>query len=217
MNHQDRHPWAWFDVDDVVVDATPLFQESMDRWKGTVIPWQTWAHNHFPHFYGIMDDDAEGIAQMKEVWRRDQILERAPVRAGVVAVLHRVKALGCRIGFLTARGWHEDSVAITQKVADQNALPVDRILSIPYAHSKAETLAATGTRVVGFVDDTPRHVEGCVAAGLNAMLLTQPWNVQAVHLPRVAHLDEFADRIALALQGEPPRPTHRRTINRPGP
>jgi FMN phosphatase YigB (HAD superfamily) len=199
MDKPDQ-PWVWFDVDDVVVESTPLFQESMDRWTGKVIPWQTWTHNRFHQFYGVRDDDADTIAQMKAVWKADQVLERSPLRPGVVEAMRQIHDMGCRLGFLTARAWHEEGVAITQSMAVTHRLPVDRIISMEYTQTKAEFLAQTGTRVIGFVDDTIRHVEGCRSAGFDAVLMDQPWNVEAVHLPRVKDMGEFAQHIARVLE-----------------
>lgn len=198
-------PWVWFDVDDVVVDASPLFQESMDRWTGQVIPWQTWPDNHFPPLYGIQDDDEEGHARMKDVWRADRILERAPVRPGVRAVMHQIKEAGCRIGLITARGWHEDGEGITRRMVKANGLPVSQVLSVFYNQSKAAILQATDTQVVAVLDDTPRHIAGCVAAGLPGWLLDQPWNVQATHLPRMASLEAFARHVQQVMAPQPPR------------
>lgn len=189
-------PWVWFDVDDVLVDSTPLFQESMDRWTGRHVPWESWPHNHFPDFYGIQSHDTEAIAQMKAIWKKDRVLERAPLRSGVEEALQRIHDLGYPMGLITARGWHEEGAQITQDLADRHRLPVQKIISMDYSQTKADFLQAHGAEIVAFVDDTPRHVEGCVQAGLAAFLLHHSWNATAVHLPRIHHLQELADQLS---------------------
>jgi FMN phosphatase YigB (HAD superfamily) len=199
----DAAPWVWFDVDDVLVESTPLFQESLDRWTGTSVPWQTWTHNRFHQFYGIADDDELRIAQMKQRWKDDRILERSPLIEGVGEALRAIEAKGAKIGLLTARAWHENGVAITQAQVEQHRLPVSRIISMNYHETKAQFLQHTGTRVIGFIDDTPRHVEGCRTAGIDAVLMHQPWNTDADHLPRVHRLSEFVARLDPLLQPSP--------------
>jgi len=49
------------------------------------------------------------------------------------------------------------------------------------------------------LDDTIRHVEGCVAAGFNSALMHQPWNAQATHLPRITRLADYPAWIEQAM------------------
>lgn len=196
---QDDAPWLWFDVDDVLVESTPLFQESLDRWSGTVVPWQTWTHNQFHKFYGVKDDDDETFALLRKQWKDDRILERSPLFEGVSETLQKLSDQGFKLGLLTARAWHPDGVAITQTMADDHHLPVSQIISMDYSGTKAEFLKKTGTRVEGFIDDTIRHVEGGVSAGFNAVLMHQPWNVQATHLARVKCMTDYPAWIAKAM------------------
>lgn len=189
---QDDAPWLWFDVDDVLVHAAPLFQESLDRWSGTTMPWEKWPHNQFHKFYGVKDEDADTLTQLRKIWQDERILERAPLYDDVADTLRRLhEEEGYQLGLLTARAWHPDGVAITQAMADTHRLPVSKIISMDYSGTKAEFLQKTGTRVVGFIDDTVRHVEGCVNVGINAVLMHQPWNTEASHLPRVHRLADY--------------------------
>lgn len=214
----EKAPWLWFDVDDVLVDSAPVFQASMDRWSGITVPWETWHHNHFHQFYGVRDDDQDTIARMKQVWRDDQVLERSPLRPGVADTLKHLHDQGFSLGLLTARAWHPDGVAITQAMVDGHQLPVNQIISMEYAATKADFLKASGTRVVGFVDDTIRHIEGCVAAGINAVLMAQPWNTQATHLDRVPQIDDYPRwlRSNLSAADQPSAPARARRRPSPG-
>jgi len=199
-------PWVWLDVDDVLVDSTPIFQESMDRWTGKTIPWQTWTHNRFHQFYGIADEDAATIARMRQRWKDDRVLERSPFMPHVAQAMATIVNAGADIGLLTARAWHSEGEAITREMAAQAGLSIKAVISIHFHQTKADFLIHSGTQVVGFIDDTIRHVEGCVAAGFNAVLMDQPWNREARHLPRVANLEEFAQQIQARLASPvPPR------------
>lgn len=174
----------------------------MDRWSGKVIPWQTWTHNHFHKFYGVADDDQATIKAIREAWEADQVLERSPLFPEVADALHALSDNGFRIGLLTARAWHPKGLEITQAMVDAHHLPVSRVVTLPWEGTKAGLLEASGTHVVGFIDDTIRHVDGCRTAGFNAVLRDQPWNSSAGHLPRVADLTVFVDRIQAEVQAQ---------------
>lgn len=199
---QDDTPWVWFDVDDVLVSSTPLFQESLDRWSGQVIPWQTWTHNHFHLFYGVASDDRATIQKLRQTWEEDQVLERSPLFPDAQDALHALAEDGFKIGLLTARAWHSRGLEVTEAMVEHHHLPVSRVITLPWESTKADLLQASGTRVVGFLDDTIRHVEGCREAGFNAVLRDQPWNVTAHHLPRVADLSAFVQRVKLDVQAQ---------------
>lgn len=180
--------WVWFDVDDVLVDVAPLFQDTMDRWSGRTIPWQGWTDNIFHRLYGVEDRDVAGVRAMQQACEDDRVLERAPLFDDVKPVFDALAADGLKIGLITARDWHSRGRAITEAMVDTHRLPVSDIITLGMEGSKAELLLRTGTDVAGFVDDSVRHVDGCRAAGIHATLRARPWNAAATHLPRIEAL-----------------------------
>jgi hypothetical protein len=186
--------WGWFDVDDVLVESAPLFQASLDKWSGLCVPCETWEHNAFHLFYGVASDDAERMAELRLLWQRDRVLERSPLSEGAAQALDEVHNMGLKIGLITARAWHPDGLAITEQMARDNHLPVERVVTLPFESTKADLLALQGVRVESFLDDTTRHAEACAKAGYRSAVLTRPWNKNApAHLARVASIAQFPD------------------------
>lgn len=51
------------------------------------------------------------------------------------------------------------------------------------------------------VDDNVGHIEALTAAGVDAYVRDMPWNADAVHLPRVQSLHQFADIVEQKVAG----------------
>lgn len=182
---------VWFDVDDVLVDTSALIEKSLRELTGKTIPVDTWKSHAFAEIYGL---DESGIVAMRKKWREDQVLEKAPLRPGVVEAMRALADSGYALGLITARGWHEKGAEITMDMAAKHALPVSDLVIVAYDECKARRLLDLGVDVSGFVDDTYRHVKACLEQGWNALLMTQSWN-ERFEAPRVEGLDQFAGRI----------------------
>ena len=191
--------WAWFDVDDVLVESTPLFQESLDRWSGLHRPWQEWTHNRFHQFYGVADDDLDIIQELRDLWRKERILERSPLSPDAGPVLRELSDMGLRIGLITARAWHPEGREITEEMAEAHQLPVDRVIAMHYEETKAGLLVQSGTQVASFLDDTTRHAQACHDAGFNSALFRQPWNADAQGLRVIERLADVPRWVAESL------------------
>jgi FMN phosphatase YigB (HAD superfamily) len=183
-------PTLWFDVDDVLVETSPLTEASLRALTGKNIPIASWPHHHFVEIYEL---DAEGKAAMLRSWMDEGLLECAKLRPGVREAMDRLAGAGFELALITARSWHPQGEELTWKMARDHQLPVSQIVVMDFEDSKAEVLKARGARVDGFVDDTVRHVRGCLEQGWRAFVMNHPWN-SAHDLPfRVDSLGEFAD------------------------
>lgn len=179
----------WFDVDDVLVETSFRTEASLRALTGREIPWETWPHHHFLDLYGLGE---AGRASMVERWVDDQVLEKATLRDGVGEAMRELAEDGFELRLITARGWHPRGAQITWEMAEEHRLPVSGVSLTLFEDDKSEALASWGARVDAFVDDTTRHVRGCLDKGWAAWVMTQPWN-QGHELPRrAANMHDFA-------------------------
>ena len=183
---------VWFDVDDVLVDTSPRTEESLRTLTGKVIPVHTWPHHHFLDLYGLGEPRRQS---MLDQWIEDRVLERATLREGVAEAMRELAGDGFELRLITARGWHPRGEAITWAMAEEHGLPVSGVSLTLFEDDKSDALAAWGARVDGFVDDTVRHVRGCLAKGWPAWVMTHPWNADHDLPGRVGNLREFADAL----------------------
>lgn len=183
----------WLDVDDVLVETSPLTEASLRALTGKTIPISSWPHHHFAEIYGL---DAQGVDAMCQAWMSERVLERAPLRAGVPEALNRLAEADFELGIITARGWHPYGREITEDMVATHRLPVSEIVVMDFEESKAEVLAALGARVDGMVDDTARHVRGFLERGVKAFIMSHSWNQRHDFPFRVDSICEFADHFA---------------------
>lgn len=186
-----QEKWLWFDVDDVLVDASTQLERSLRRLTGIHHPVHEWPSHSFADIYKIAHDRFDA---MREAWACDRVLERSRVLDGSVDALKMGADKGYKIGLITARGWHPEGRQITQEMVDSNSMPVEQIIVMAFHESKSDLLLATKTDIVGFADDTPRHVEGALSCGWNGKLVSQPWNRES-DLPRVASVLELVESL----------------------
>lgn len=195
--------WLWFDVDDVLVDTSAELERSLRKLTGLHLPSHQWASHSFTDTYGLRPHQLE---DMRAAWERDEVLERALPFDGAAEALRMAARKGYHVGLITARGWHPEGREITEAMARDLGMPVERVLLLKFEDSKRDLLLSTGTRVAGFLDDTARHVEGARSCGWDGRLVTRSWNV-GFDLPRVGSTFEFVDSL-------PPAPSAAR---RPAP
>lgn len=191
----NKHRTIWFDVDDVLVDTSALIEKSLRDLTGREIPVSTWRNHDFASMYGLCE---RGIKDMRERWLDDGVLEKAPLRAGVSEAMAELGKAGYKLGLITARGWHPEGEGVTWAMAEEHGLPVSELVVVRFEQEKAQVLRELGMDVSGFVDDTYRHVKGCLDNGWRAYVMSHPWNEQYEQAPRVSGLGEFAQRIAEA-------------------
>lgn len=189
-----KNKTLWFDVDDVLVDTSPLTEASLRVLTGKHIPVDTWRHHHFAELYSL---SPAGKKAMLRQWMDDEVLEKAQLRAGVADAMRSLAHAGFSLKLITARDWHPEAEAITWRMAQANALPVDDVVVMSFEQDKSDVLVSRGEQVDGFVDDTPRHVRGCLEKGWPSFLMTHPWNISD-DLPRVESLAQFAGHFSPA-------------------
>lgn len=180
----------WFDVDDVIVETSPLTEASLRTLTGKTIPIHSWPHHNFIEIYEL---DEPGTVAMRNAWIEEQMLERATLRPGVAEAMLRLAKADFELGLITARAWHPRGEEITWKMATDHGLPISEVVLTRFEDSKADVLRARGARVDGFVDDTARHVIACLAQGWTAAVMSHPWNERHDLPLRVSSLMEFAD------------------------
>lgn len=180
----------WFDVDDVLVETSPLTEASLRQLTGKSIPIDSWPHHHFVEIYEL---DAAGKAAMLRAWTEERLLESAKLRPGVAEAMDRLSGAGFELALITARDWHPQGERITWEMAEAHKLPVSQVVVMAFEDAKADVLRRMGARVDGFVDDTARHVSGCLEQGWKAFVMSHPWNARHDLPFRVDSLSEFAD------------------------
>lgn len=99
---------------------------------------------------------------------------------------HRIKAAGHTIHVITDRSFGKGgaSEAATRAWLDCHGLPFD---SLTFSADK------TIVRIDAMVDDKPSNYEALEAAGVDAYLLTRPWNQHVPNARRVLDLLHFAE------------------------
>lgn len=183
-----KNPWVWFDVDDVLVDTSFQLEKSLRKFTGLDRPVAAWPNHMFTEIYGI---PAEHRDLMRQAWVDDQVLETAELFDGVKEALELVATKGYRIGLITARAWHPNALNITEGMARDFGLPAERVILLNFVDSKHGLLEASGTEIAGFIDDTPRHVQGALDRGWLGRLATRSWNLGS-EIPRVDSALHFA-------------------------
>lgn len=180
----------WFDVDDVLVEMSPLTELSLRTLTGKTIPIASWPHHHFDTIYDL---DSKGKDAMRRAWIEERMLESAPLRPGVAEAMRRLSEADFELCLITARDWHPQGEEITWKMAHDHNLPVSEVIVMKFEESKADVLKARGAQVDGFVDDTVRHVRSCLEQGWKAFVMSHSWNRDHDLPLRVESLTEFAD------------------------
>jgi hypothetical protein len=181
--------WVYYDVDDVLVAMSPELERALRAMTGRHLPCEQWPNHNFLENYGLSPDRHE---EMVEGWRVHEIMEQAKIHAGVREAMMASVASGRKAGLITARGWHAQGRELTKRLVEENGLPISDIIVVGLTDKKADKLVETGKSIVGFVDDSARHVAGCRAEGIPAVLLDRPWNQTAPkELPRVQSLAQF--------------------------
>ena len=179
----------WFDVDDVMVDTSAMIEKSLRDLTGKSIDITQWPHHNFPEIYGF---DVNFMEKVRYKWLEDQILENAPLRAGVAEAMKDLANQGYKLGLITARSWHPQGEAVTWAMVEKYNIPVSDIAVLSYDESKVALLEKISSGVQGYVDDTYRHVKACSEKGWYSCVMNQPWNRQYTDLPRVDSMQEFA-------------------------
>lgn len=177
--------WIIFDVDDVVVSYREALYQSF-KVLGNDIHWSQWETYKHVKIYGLKDYD-EFLHHMID----NKIIENSPIEPGVVELINKLKQDGYSIGFLTARSWHPQALKVTQHLVEQYNLPVDKVVIANFKGKKTDYLQEFPGQIVGFLDDSPSHVEAFIKAKIpNSYVMDRPWN-KNIDLPRIKTYDEF--------------------------
>lgn len=178
--------WIIFDVDDVVVSYRECLYQSFKA-LGKDIHWSQWDTYKHITIYGLTGYD-EFLNHMID----NQILENSPLEEGVASLICQLKEKGYSIGFLTARSWHPHAYAITQEMVKKHNLPIDKIVIANFQGKKTDYLHEFEGEIVGFLDDSAKHVEDFMESNIpNACVMDRPWNQDKTELPRIKNYEEF--------------------------
>jgi uncharacterized HAD superfamily protein len=181
--------WIIFDVDDVVGMYRETLYQSFKK-LGQDIHWSKWDSYKHVKIYGL-----KGYDEFLEHMLKHEIIENLALEEGVAKLIHQLKNEGYLVGFLTARSWHPNAYSITQNFAQKYNLPIDKIVIANFQGKKTDYLHEFESEIVGFLDDSPSHVEDFLAANIpNSYVMNRPWNQDKMTLPRIVDYQEFYDK-----------------------
>lgn len=182
--------WIVFDVDDVIANFRESLHQSFKN-IGQDIHWENWKIYKHVDIYNLKDEDV-----LKKHMFSYHVIEKSQIEEHVFNIFQRLKNKGYHIGLLTARGWHEDGLELTENFVKKHQLPVDKIvISGQHMDKKSSHIHVFDGEVVAYIDDSIHHIEDFIAQGIHAFLLKRPWNESNHILPKVNSLLDFEQQI----------------------
>lgn len=183
-------PWIIFDMDEVIVNGRDCLALHLNNHTGKNITADEWVQYDLCKTYDI------DHPTLLDLFHSSKMLETALLEPDVPQAMALAKSHGYQIGILTARGWHNDGLALTMAAVQNFALPVDHVVAVPLDAKKHEVIQNhfQGT-IAGFVDDNPPHVRGVHGLGIPSYVRDRPWNRDLVEHPRVFHLVDFIEQV----------------------
>lgn len=185
-------PWIIFDMDEVIVNGRDCLAAHLNSHTGKSISADDWIQYDLCKTYDI------DHTTLLDLFHSSKMLENALLEPDVLQAMALAKSHGYQIGILTARGWHNDGLALTKAAVQSFGLPVDHVVAVPLDAKKHEVIQNHFPgHIAGFVDDNPPHVRGVHALGIPSYVRDRPWNQEMVEYPRVFHLVDFIEKVHL--------------------
>ena len=142
--------------------------------------WETWHHYRT---YGCTD---ELFVEILQDFARAGLFTDAPPFPGVPEAMQRLSAAGHTIHVVTDRP--EFVIEETRNWLTKHDIPAD---TVTIGRDKT-VFKNYGPGPYYAIDDRVENVQAMRDAGVNAYLLTWPWN-ESSELPRVSSVDEYVD------------------------
>jgi uncharacterized HAD superfamily protein len=182
--------WIVFDVDDVICNfRESLYQSFKDIGKD--IHWNDWTSYRHNEIYSL-----SGEEELRYHMAHYEVMQKSHLEEHVCEIFNRLKQKGYSIGLLTARGWHEEGLKITEQFVEKYNLPVDKVvISGMHMDKKSAHKDKFDGELVAYIDDSIHHIEDFTSQHICAFLLDRPWNRLNNTLPRVHSLLEFEQKI----------------------
>ena len=182
--------WIIFDVDDVLCMYRESLYQSFKA-RGKDIHWSRWETYRHADIYGL-----ETYEELIDYMVDNAILENSELEPGALAFMQAFKEQGYSIGLLTARGWHDKAMDITQAFVQKYHLPVDKIVIAGFMKKKTDYIPEFEGDIVAFLDDSASHIEDFIQQGIaQSYVMDRPWNQHRPDLPRVMNYEEFTQKI----------------------
>jgi len=180
-----QKPWLVFDMDDVLVDLSTHIEKHLNTRTGKNISKTDWYTFNLGEIYDIDSDS------LYDMFFETSMLETTKMTKSIADTLIKAKTY-YKVGILTARGWHPDAYNITQNMLLECDVVVDKLHIVAHHEKKEDAITQHFQgHIAGFVDDNIAHVKGVHEKGIEAWILTQPWNSTYTHPNRVAHINDF--------------------------
>lgn len=170
------------DLDGVCYDFVGELTKYVESETGEKLPPAT-TYNFFWHDWGMPHAEYH-MWRNKALHARKLFYEGDPL-PGCIETLTSLRAAGHKIHLVTARD--ADTESATHRWLGQHKIPFDRVT---FSSEKQEFRRAEMA-----IDDNIEQVQNMRDAGINAFLMSQPWNAEAENLPRVASWREFENRV----------------------
>lgn len=188
MNHLKDRDYIAFDIDDVVA----VMRDQISRVYSKILGKEV----HHKDFYDFDLDKIYGVKFCPQTMTEEKIIENCVAEDDAKEVFDTLRDSGFRIAVITARGWHEKGIELTEKWLEENNLKYDE-LHVVGRDGKTpafDKISQFGT-IHSFIDDQPGYIlEGREHESVrNVFMQNRPWNIN-MEGERVFSLSEFKDK-----------------------
>jgi 5'(3')-deoxyribonucleotidase len=162
-----------FDLDDTLIEATKEIVAALNRVTGKAMNHQFLWNNDLSAVYERPMDEiqtlmVEHLCLERSVWSDTQLSWNHAV--------WRWAEAGHNVFYCTARDWHPDAKAITDRhLAAAGETPGTAVI-VPYGVLKTEFLLNNNIRPDIMVDDSFEQVVNAATNGCTSLLFSRPWN-----------------------------------------
>ena len=180
-----ENPVIVFDVDGTLLDFVGGFVDWMER-QGHQAAGRHQAitqHDRFIEDLYPALDLAEGRRLIGEFNHTPEFLD-LPFLPGALEAVATIRDQFPRALCVAVSSMGNAETAIVQRRKNLLPFDLDGFIPVPWGQMKAPTLQGLGADVL--FDDHPGQIAAALAVGLPAVLVSQPWNADSAHQPRLS-------------------------------
>lgn len=186
-----------FDIDDVICSLKENIYQALKTEYGVDHHHSLWKNYDIAkHYYNIDNKD------FFNVLLKYNVLENAKIETGIIELIDYLKQENIDVMALSARGWRQDGLQITQHYFENNNINIKDIKLVTFHQQKYEVINQIKTHdIIGFIDDNAKHISLAFEHSNQVKhfyIKDQPWNTDIVFdkkVQRVNNLEEVQQHL----------------------
>lgn len=179
------YPDIIMDLDDVVCDTAPLFQQTITKVTGINIPLSKWTDFYLPNIYDTLDQ-----SQITDILCNSTLCTDVQPITNIDIALQKLRQFGYKIHLCTARAMITDHEKLTLNWLSDKGLEYDSLHFVNHGLKKSEKYK---NMKVGYLfDDAIHNLDDAFDSGnvIQPIIINKNWNT---HYKRCARYDSVYD------------------------